>query len=103
MNKEQMSNKLYVTAKFTAKNGCVDDMISLLEKLASETRSETGCLDYNYYQSLEKPESFTSIEIWETPEAETAHWNTEHIKEALAQLPKLMDGDAEVTKYHKVV
>ena len=98
-----MAKKLYVTAKFAAKEDCVADMISLLEKLASETRSEKGCLDYGYYQSSDNPTVFTSIETWESYDAEAAHWNTKHLKDALAQLPELMDGDAEVTKYHKIV
>jgi len=98
-----MAKKLYVTAKFAAKEDCVADMISLLEKLASETRSEKGCLDYGYYQSSDNPTVFTSIETWESHDAEAAHWNTKHLKDALAQLPELMDGDAEVTKYHKIV
>ncbi len=98
-----MNKKLYVTAKFAAKEDCVADMISLLEKLASQTRSETGCLDYGYYQSSNNPTVFTSIEIWESPEDEAAHWNTKHLKDALAQLPELMDGDAVVTKYYKIV
>lgn len=97
-----MTQKLYVTAKFTAKEDRVAGMISLLENLASQTRSETGCLDYGYYQSVDNPTDFSSFEIWESPEAESAHWNTQHLKDALAQLPELMDGNAEVTKYHKI-
>jgi len=97
-----MAKKRYVTAKFAAKEDCVAEMIRLLEKLASKTRSEKGCLDYGYYQASDNPTVFTSIEIWESPEAEAAHWNTKHLKDALAQLPDLMDGDAEVTKYHKI-
>ncbi len=60
-------------------------------------------MDYGYYQSLDNPTVFTSFETWESPEAEAAHWNTKHLKDALAQLPELMDGDAEVTKYYKIV
>ncbi|MEO1352723.1 MAG: putative quinol monooxygenase [Cyanobacteria bacterium J06635_15] len=97
-----MAKELYVTAKFTAKENYVTDMISLLTKLASATRSETGCLDYDYYQSSDNPRIFTSIEAWETPEAEAAHWTTQHLKDALIQLPNLMDGEAEVMKYHKI-
>jgi quinol monooxygenase YgiN len=98
-----MTKKIYVTAKFAAKEDCVADMISLLERLASQTKSEKGCLDYGYYQSSDNPTVFTSFETWESPEAEASHWNTKHLKDALAQLPELMDGDAEITKYCKIV
>ena len=97
-----MAGKLYVTAKFVAEEARIADMISLLEKLASDTRTEPGCLDYSYYQASDNPRVFTSIEVWETPDAEAAHWNTQHLKRALSQLPNFMEGEAEVTKYTKI-
>jgi len=97
-----MAEKLYVTAKFAAKEDRVKALVSVLENLASRTRTETGCLDYGYYQSSGSPTVFTSFEIWESVEAERAHWSTQHIKDALAQLPELTDGEPEVTKYHKI-
>lgn len=97
-----MDKKFYVTAKFTAKEARVTDMITLLQKLTAETESEAGCLDYGYYQSSEDSRVFTSIEVWKTPEAEAAHWDTQHLKDALTQLSNLIDGEAEVIKYHKI-
>jgi len=97
-----MAKELYVTGKFVAKKDRVADLVNVLENLASQTRTETGCLDYGYYQSSDNPTVFTSFEKWESPEAEGAHWNTQHLKDALAQLPELTDGEPEVTKYVKV-
>ena len=97
-----MSENLYVTAEFTAKEDRVADLIHLLENLATQTRFEAGCLDYGYYQSADNPTVCTSFEIWENPEAEGAHWGTQHLKNAMAQLPDLVDGAAKVTKYHKI-
>ena len=37
-----MTKEIYLTAKFAAKEDCVADMISLLERLASQTKSEKG-------------------------------------------------------------
>ncbi|MEL6502097.1 MAG: putative quinol monooxygenase [Cyanobacteria bacterium J06623_1] len=98
----KVDKKFYVTAKFTAKKTRVTDMITLLKKLTAETKSEAGCLDYGYYQSSEDSRVFTSIEVWKNHEAEAAHWDTQHLQDALTQLHNLMDGEAEVTKYHKI-
>lgn len=97
-----MTKKLYVTVKFIAKKECVMDMIDLLEKLASKTKDENGCLDYGYYQSSDDSTAFTSIETWVDSIAEAEHWGTKHLKDALVQLPELMNGAAEITKYHKI-
>jgi quinol monooxygenase YgiN len=98
----EMAKELYVTAKFVAKKDRVTDLVNILENLASQTRAEAGCLDYGCYQSSDNPTLFTSFEKWENPEAEGAHWNTKHLKDALTQLPELMDGEPTVTKYHKI-
>lgn len=97
-----MTEKLYVTARFHSKADKVKEMISLLATLASATRSENGCLEYSYYQSAGDSIAFTSFEIWENSESEANHWETQHLKDALAQLPDLMVGEAEITKYTKV-
>jgi quinol monooxygenase YgiN len=98
-----MSEKLYVTARFSIKESALKEAIMLLEQLSLATRSEKGCLEYCYYQSVENPLIITSIEIWESSEAETAHWSTNHISEALAKLPEFVDGQPEVVKYHKLI
>lgn len=97
-----MDKKVYVIAKFTAKEDRVTDMITLLKKLTAKTKSEAGCLDYGYYQSSEDSRVFTSIEVWKNLESEAAHWDTQHLKDALIQLSDLTDGEAEVLKSHKV-
>ena len=92
-------SELYVTARFMAKNDKVVELIKVLKELASETRKESGCLDYGYYQSADNPTVFTSFEIWTDSHSEVAHWETQHLKDALTKLSHLMDGEAEVTKY----
>ncbi len=97
-----MTERVYVTAKFTAKADRIKDMIDLLTDLASKTRGESGCVEYGYYQSADDSTVFTSFEIWADPESEAAHWNTQHLKGALTHLPDLMVGEAEINKYSKI-
>jgi len=97
-----MSEKVYVTARFKAKADKVVEMIQVIQELSLNTQSESGCVDYGYYQSTDDPHLFTSFETWADPQSEQAHWETEHLKKALAQLPDLLDGEPEITKYTKV-
>ena len=97
-----MTKHLYVTARFSCLESVVDETIQILEELARTTRTESGCIRYGYFQATDNATSFTSIEQWEDMETEAAHWETEHLKVALEQLGPCLDGEAEVTKYHKI-
>ena len=93
---------LYVTARFACHPPAVEETIRTLDALAHETRRESGCLDYGYFQSIEDPTRFTSLEAWSSAAAEAAHWETDHLKSALAQLGSCLDGDARVTKFNEI-
>ncbi|HAA15440.1 MAG TPA: antibiotic biosynthesis monooxygenase [Cytophagales bacterium] len=98
-----MSKPLYVFAKFRAQASQVDAMKALLIEFTTQTLSEeVGCISYTYLQSSEDETLFTSLEVWQNAEAEAAHWETDHLKKLLSQLPTVMDGEAEVTKYHRI-
>ena len=97
-----MNKNIYVTARFRSLDDKREDMIDLLTTLATATRSESGCIEYGYYQSREDPSVFSSFEVWGNPESEALHWQTQHLKNALTLLPDLMAGEAEITKYTKV-
>lgn len=97
-----MTQRLYVTVRFTAKPGKVEALLDLLAILVSKTKSEAGCLEYGYYRLFNDPTIFTSFEIWKDLESEAAHWETQHQRKALTRLPELIEGEAEVTKYEKV-
>ncbi len=97
-----MNQKIYVTARFRARDDKHKEMINLLTSLAAATRDESGCIEYGYYQASDDPCAFSSFEVWRDAESETAHWQTQHLKDALARLPDLLDGQAEITKYTKV-
>ena len=98
----KLNQKIYVTARFRAREDKRNEMIDLLTSLASATGGESGCLEYGYYQASDDSSDFSSFEVWADTASEAAHWQTQHLKDALTRLPGLMDGDAEVTKYTKV-
>ena len=98
-----MEKPLFVFAKFHAKKDKVEELKQLLRKFIAETlENEPGCISYNYLQSTENETLFTSAEVWQDAEAETAHWETKHLKDLLVSLPELVDGEADVIKYHRI-
>ena len=94
-----MTKTLYVTARFKCHAARLEDGLRILNKLTIATRSEDGCLEYGYFQRQGAATELTSIERWRTAEDEAAHWETEHLKSALADLEGIMDGGADITKW----
>lgn len=98
-----MEKPLFVFAKFHSQKDKVEEMKQLLQKFIGETlENEPGCISYNYLQSTEDETLFTSAEVWKDAEAEAAHWETEHLKNLLAKLPEVVNGEAEVTKFNRI-
>ena len=97
-----MTRTLHVTARFVCFEKTLEQAKAVLKRLTEATRTEAGCLAYEYFQDVEDPTQFLSVERWQSVEAEAAHWETEHLKSALADLDGLMDGAAQVNKYESI-
>lgn len=57
-----MENNFVCIATFVAKDGCEDELNSILTALIKPSRGEEGCLSYDLCRSLEKQKTFTVIE-----------------------------------------
>ncbi|WP_185968424.1 putative quinol monooxygenase [Paracoccus sp. M683] len=90
---------LYVTARFRARAGQADQLIPLLVELADHSRTEPGCLSYDYFRSGDR---FTSFEHWATPQAETGHNQTAYLDAILTRILPLLDGRPEVTRWSRL-
>ena len=93
-----MDTILYVTANFRIKKEKILEAIQLMKSLTEATHKESGCKDYYYLQNPDNTCEFTSFEIWATSDAEAKHWQTQHITDALAQLPDLLETAPEIKK-----
>lgn len=90
---------IWVTARFQARPGQAGALLPLLRELAAHSRTEPGCVEYGYYQS---GDAFSSIEVWDSPEAEHAHNNTEFLGEILKRILPLLDGRPQVMRWSRV-
>ena len=48
--------------------------------IAEATRSETGLITYNFYQSMDNPDEILLLEIWSNEETRAKHKTTKHYK-----------------------
>ena len=79
--------------------GPVEDLKSALAGLQVSTRTEDGCLSYEWSESIETPGTFYSIETWESRDALEKHLATDRVKAAVAALPGWLGGQPALVGY----
>lgn len=67
--------------------------------MAKETCKEAGCVTYRFYADLADPNTFFIFEEWESDEALSRHFQTEHMKKFQQQAAKLLAGKVAAKKY----
>ena len=67
---------------------------------AKFTRTEAGCVTYEFSTTFEDENTVRLFEIWESQEALQKHFTTPHIAEFNKALAGVMAAPAEFTLYH---
>jgi quinol monooxygenase YgiN/quercetin dioxygenase-like cupin family protein len=60
--------------------GKESDLKIHLLSLSAPTRAESGCLQYDLYQSSANPHEFMRLEVWQSPAHLEAHKQTPHLR-----------------------
>ena len=103
-----MSNRVYVLAQFKPKEGKEAELFEILKALEPDSYREEGCLQYMLTRQITHPSAtnneFTIAfnEIWESPEAWSAHGERQQIKhffESQVQAETGLVADVLVTAY----
>lgn len=90
---------LHVLATLRARPDRVEDLRDTLLGLFEGTRAEPGSISYHLWQNREDPTEFTFVETWRDEDALGAHFETDHIRDALTRLPGLLASDMELRQY----
>ncbi|MEE9141105.1 MAG: putative quinol monooxygenase [Gammaproteobacteria bacterium] len=91
---------LRVITRLRAQKGKELELRQLLEGLLEPTRAEEGCLSYELLENSEDPCEFAFIEEWRDEGAFQAHFETEHVKAALA--PEVLDDELNLSRYRQI-
>jgi quinol monooxygenase YgiN len=81
------------------KSGCRDQALALARTMVELTRSENGCISYDFYVALSNPDMLMLFQEWESMDALMAHFQTPHMDDFLKQLPELVDGEITTKRY----
>jgi len=94
-----MDERLNVLAHFVARDERVGDLRSLLRGLIEPTRAEPGCLSYRLWEHRERAGTFTLVEEWRSEADLDEHFETPHLRDAIARLEDLLAEPLRLEKY----
>ncbi|MEP6925341.1 MAG: putative quinol monooxygenase [Pyrinomonadaceae bacterium] len=97
-----MSEQITVIARFKAKPETVETVIELVSKMVSQTRTEAGCLNYDFHRDLEDSTLFYMHENWASEKALAAHFEEPHLKAAFAVVPELLAEPVEIRRLRMI-
>jgi quinol monooxygenase YgiN len=76
-----------------------DELRAALTGLQAATRAESGCLSYEWAESVESPGTFHSIETWDSRASHDQHMTTDAVQAAVANLPGWLSGAPALVGY----
>ena len=68
-------------------------------KMAKASQAEAGCRSYGFYTDLEDPNEILIFERWESEAALLAHFQTPHMAEFNAAIPRFLAAPPSITRY----
>ena len=68
----------------------------LMREVIAATLAETGCRAYSYAEDVAEPGLFRVIELWDSREALSAHFQTPHMKQWSEQRAALGFSDRRI-------
>lgn len=78
---------IFITAKFRIKPEHADRWPEIAGPFTEATRSEPGCLWFDWSRSLDDPHEYVLVEAFADDDAGAAHVQSPHFKEAQRDLP----------------
>jgi quinol monooxygenase YgiN len=78
---------IFITAKFEVLADDADHWPQIVEDFTSATRSEPGCLWFDWSRSVDDPNVYVLVEAFRDGEAGAAHVQSSHFSAAQRTLP----------------
>ena len=76
-----------------------EQALELARRMAEATRSELGCLSYEFYVGLSDPNTLLLFQEWENMDALMTHFQTPHMEQFLQDLPGVVSGEITTKRY----
>ena len=90
---------LVVIATVTGKPDEREGIAAALGACAAASRTDPGCTSYAFWTDVENPDSYASIETWDSQEQLDEHMKTPHVAALFAALADKLAGAPVITTY----
>jgi quinol monooxygenase YgiN len=78
---------IFIAAKFRVLPEYADEWPKIANEFTQATRSESGCLWFDWSRSVEDPNEYVLVEAFRDGDAGAAHVQSQHFKDAQQSLP----------------
>jgi quinol monooxygenase YgiN len=79
---------IFITAKFDVRPESVETWQDITGPFTQATRSEPGCMWFDWSRSLESPNEYVLVEAFRDGDAGAAHVQSDHFRQAQQDLPQ---------------
>ena len=90
---------LILIAKFRSKPEHRQQIMDMSHEMLEPSRSEEGCMSYEFLQDAFDPDSFTYLERWRNKEDLDLHFEMSYFKDFAEKLPDLIEGSTSLITY----
>jgi quinol monooxygenase YgiN len=90
---------IFITAKFQVRPEDADRWPEIVADFTEATRSEPGCLWFDWSRSLADPNEYVLVEAFRDGEAGGAHVNSDHFRAARQALPPHLAATPKIVNF----
>ena len=87
---------IFITAKFQVRPEFAEDWPQISSAFTEATRSEDGCLWFDWSRSLDDPNEYVLVEAFRDGDAGSVHVQSEHFAEAQRTLPQHLSATPKI-------
>src|SRR5690348_14176189 len=90
---------IFIAAKFPVLPEHADDWPQISKAFTDATRAEEGNLWFDWSRSLDDPNEYVLVEAFRDGEAGGVHVNSDHFKQAQAELPRYLSATPQIVNF----
>ena len=87
---------IFIVVRWPVKPEHADDWMSIAADFTSGTRSEEGCLFFDYSRSLDDPDEYVLVEAFRDDDAAVVHVNSQAFKDFVEVMPDIVSGHPQI-------
>lgn len=98
----QKKQAVICIAEILAKEGMIDEVLDIVQKLIPLSKSEEGCEQYIVHQSIENPNLITFVDRFTDMDAFNIHCEKDYIKKYFDNIMPTLTDSIKFSLHHEI-